>query len=51
VMRALHALGGAHGLELLELDICVRPVQGNGDGEEKEAIPVIANGVAIRAVS
>lgn len=51
VMRALHALGGAHGLELLELDICVRPVQGNGDSEEKEAMPVIAKDVAIRAVS
>jgi UDP-GlcNAc:undecaprenyl-phosphate GlcNAc-1-phosphate transferase len=31
VLRALGAYAGAHGLQLLELDVSMRPVHGNGD--------------------
>jgi len=51
VLRALHAFGAAHDLELLELDIRVRVVQSNGNGHKETVAPVIGDAVAIRAVS
>ena len=52
VVRALHAFGAAHDLELLELEICIRAVHGNGNGngDERGADPVIEGPVAIRTV-
>ncbi len=41
VMRALHAFGAAHELELLELEISVRPVHSNGNGDEALAIRAV----------
>ncbi|PYP19037.1 MAG: hypothetical protein DMD54_03940, partial [Gemmatimonadetes bacterium] len=36
VLRALRAYAGAHALELLELDVSMRPVAGNGDEERAD---------------
>jgi hypothetical protein len=37
VVRALHAFAGAHRLQLLELQIGVRPVSGNGSDPVADA--------------
>jgi UDP-GlcNAc:undecaprenyl-phosphate GlcNAc-1-phosphate transferase len=50
VLRALHAFGAAHHLELLELDICVRAVHGNGNGDETATAPMVAEMAGIRTI-
>jgi len=55
IVRALHAFGAAHDLELLELDICVRAVQGNGNGNgnghgDETTVPVVAEVAGMRTI-
>jgi hypothetical protein len=41
VVRALHAFGAAHELELLELTISVQAVQANGHADEQDEVAVL----------
>lgn len=50
VVRALEAFAEAHQLDLLELEIRVRPVRTNGDGKAATA-PVVAETVGVRPVA
>lgn len=50
VLRALHVFAEAHAIELLELDIRVRPVRQNGDGKVA-SVPAVAEDVTVRPIA
>ncbi len=50
VVRAIQVFAEAHHLELLELDIRVRPVRTNGDGKPASG-PVAAEAVGVRSIA